>query len=794
MGQNITKMAAVVVFLAMLTPFASADWVSDFYNNAAIIYTFELNTSTQVLDSTANSYDASFGNGQLNYADVRINASGLFGNGMFFSGANQFSNMTIPIGVWNDERKNYTYMVWYNPDGLDADNHGLINKGESGSAGDFMVRWAGAGISDCGVYTDDGWFETSGGTFNPPIGSWSHLACVYDGATLKSYFNGNLVVSVVATGVVRKTDAFPINFGLSHSTAGHFRGLVDDFRFYNYSFTGDQINITYNSSMNGDTAPYIPPTNRINITAYNKGNGTVFTQFSLSATNGVTDYFNLTMTPGIFDYTDLPSGVNTITFNTTGFKNYTITINLDSSTNTSVDGYLPRFQEFYGTNAAYGPFTMILRNSTSIYYYNSSAFIGDSVRNITTIDNMPWGIVTGNATMTGFDVLPINFRVNGSSEYNTSLNFGGYVNHQIFTFDEQTADPIYFSYSITNSSNVIEGSGVSYNQPWYDVFGDVVISVSNTSYVTRNFDEYWSPSGSFNKSYYLLKSGNGYLITFYVKSVYDSIISGALCQASKLVGSSWVMVERSHTGSSGSCALYLNPLSTYQLYFEASGYNPASFTLQPSDTSPQVVHLTGPVSTNFTTLFSNIMYSFQPASNSLNKSANQTITCFIFAPNQNLVYAGLNITANRTISLFVNRSTSPFGTNYSVDIDGTKYVNITANCYFKKYRFGTWSPYTDSYNITRTFRIYNMTAEPYGLPSIMKKLDTIGRLLVGLICLGIVAAVMAAFSRITGGFLAAVIGLIILGLFTFYLTWFDWKVYMLLCLVILAYQLIKREI
>lgn len=77
-------------------------------------------------------------------------------------------------------------------------------------------------------------------TTSPIQGRWYHVACVYDGSTLRIYVNGNSERSVGASGMLR---ASTTSVSICRTTGGarYFNGVVDEVAIYSRALTAAEI-------------------------------------------------------------------------------------------------------------------------------------------------------------------------------------------------------------------------------------------------------------------------------------------------------------------------------------------------------------------------------------------------------------------------------------------------------------------------------------------------------------------------------------------------------------------------
>ena len=96
------------------------------------------------------------------------------------------------------------------------------------------------------------------GTSPLPLGTWSHLAATYDGATLRLYVNGNVVASRPLTGALL-TSTGALRIGGNSLWGEFFQGSIDEVRIYNRGLTQAEIQTDMATPLGLAPPPPPPP-------------------------------------------------------------------------------------------------------------------------------------------------------------------------------------------------------------------------------------------------------------------------------------------------------------------------------------------------------------------------------------------------------------------------------------------------------------------------------------------------------------------------------------------------------
>jgi len=107
------------------------------------------------------------------------------------------------------------------------------------------------GRAEFTISVDNGWKSQK---TNPVmgIGSWYHIAGVYDGSSVKTYINGILQTSVDVTGTHSVSTGTTLILGDNPTWTGrNFEGTIDEVRIWNVARTETEINDNYKKELTG---------------------------------------------------------------------------------------------------------------------------------------------------------------------------------------------------------------------------------------------------------------------------------------------------------------------------------------------------------------------------------------------------------------------------------------------------------------------------------------------------------------------------------------------------------------
>jgi hypothetical protein len=209
----------------------------------------------------------------LNGADVTdkvYDRSGQGNNGYFIGGATSSAKTIGKVGQalglngtsgyvgvpdsnsLTPSTANLTVSSWVNLTTIPASGApGIVSKRISAGVGDEynLFYWIG-GTNGTGFYARINGDQTGGTyayyTITPPIGTWIHITTVYNGASIKLYYNGQPAgTNGTKTGTITNSTGL-LNIGALQPGSGFFNGKIDEVRIYNRALSAAEVGQLYN--------------------------------------------------------------------------------------------------------------------------------------------------------------------------------------------------------------------------------------------------------------------------------------------------------------------------------------------------------------------------------------------------------------------------------------------------------------------------------------------------------------------------------------------------------------------
>jgi len=354
--------------------------------------------------------------------------------------------------------------------------------------------------------------------------------------------------------------------------------------------------------------------------------------------------------------------------------------------------------------------------------------------------------------------------------------------------DTETDEQLTANITIYDDSHSFTVQDVSIQSNYSSELWDTstAIKVSSDGYANRYYTSDQPEVKSFTA--YLIASGGGSYIRFNILTSGGIPISDATVTAEQFVDDEWVTVEEKETDDSGIARLFLDPLTSYHITAEASGYDSQTKSITPS-AEDYYFYLASQTNVTYHTLFEDVEYSFTPTDPTVVPNTTYTFNYVISCSNSTLEWYSMNITYNDTTAIFFsNVTTHPEGGNitHSMNVSyGSGNYSIVIR--LKKQAWGEW-------NASYTYHIRDITPGELSVYSVLTWLGTSGMnpffLNIIAIFISFLAAGLASKANMPGGGALAFIVLII---FTA-LGWFSWQVMILTGMTLAAVLLLKGRI
>ena len=241
---------AVILLGTTLCFFGSP--LSSFAQSSGLVaaYSFDEGTGTAVLDQSGNNLTGTI-------VGATWTTSGRYGNALSFNGVSSYVDLGNPVAL--HLTGSMTLEAWIKAVANPSDDGQIIAK--SNGAGWQLKTSPDTGPHTFGVKVSA---SSSVGvqrysTTVPALGTWYHIAGVYDAAagTLSTYVNGALDNGTLRGTVPTAQIDQSVNVNIGRRTGGlYFNGLIDEVRIYNRALSQAEIQVDMATPV-GSTPP--PP-------------------------------------------------------------------------------------------------------------------------------------------------------------------------------------------------------------------------------------------------------------------------------------------------------------------------------------------------------------------------------------------------------------------------------------------------------------------------------------------------------------------------------------------------------
>lgn len=214
--------------------------------NLVAAWAFDEGNGSNVSDVSGNGHDGAISGAQW--------VDGMFGKALRFNGDGD--QVLVPHDEALNIQGELTVEAWVFPEGWNPDLNAIAQKWEDGSNRRQY---------ELTIYTERNWWYVSDagsnwpraeGVIPVPLNEWIHLAGTYDGQKLRSYTNGEFDVELdQANGIF--ASEIPVAIGgygpntpeCTYTQNRHFKGIIDEVRFWDRALTQEEIQAGMNSSV-----------------------------------------------------------------------------------------------------------------------------------------------------------------------------------------------------------------------------------------------------------------------------------------------------------------------------------------------------------------------------------------------------------------------------------------------------------------------------------------------------------------------------------------------------------------
>lgn len=266
------------------------------------------------------------------------------------------------------------------------------------------------------------------------------------------------------------------------------------------------------------------------------------------------------------------------------------------------------------------------------------------------------------------------------------------------------------SYSFTNNTD-----NPSYSfcfSPNLSVTAIPTLTYDAVGYAQRSYTSTFTLTNSTNNTVlYLLSTADGQYVTFQVLNQADQAVSGATIE----IYQGGILFESRTTDSAGTATFFMNPLLSYRIDTSKTGYDSASSTISPTQTT-YTIYLGGTGTTNLTSSYSRgLTYLFAPTPFELNNNTIYNFNFTLVSSYWDLQEFGFVL---RNLSGYVFSTQSMVANSGTVDAN----VNTGLNQFLRMDAYwlinGTYT------NVSKTWYIINSNDTQYSIKNFFDRLRT----------------------------------------------------------------------
>ena len=391
--------------------------------------------------------------------------------------------------------------------------------------------------------------------------------------------------------------------------------------------------------------------------------------FNSNATANCTRYLNGAIWNSTIESNSIPY-YDQLTGLLVGNNNYTVNCTNETNGQTSQDTVYFTIDDTFSFRAYDNVSSTQLQNFTVTFANatNTTAYTATGEWLNVSRSGLPFGDINLTIQLDGYETTTFQRNVN-----NTEIIYENYpispAGFNIFTFDEETNERIYFTASIYNSTvsltwNTVHNITEYYlNSSFPTGVCTVDISTANNSHYARRY--YATIT---NESYYWLdahllnQSTDAVLVRFHIQTINGAPIEDALMNILVQDGAGWIVVGQDYSDASGTVMFYMALNQPYTIQVTHGDYQSYSTILNPSSTDYYITLTTigaGAVY-NPITVVDDISYALFPDPRVISEELTN-ISFYVVSSNSTIQYFGMEVIWNGTSEFIHNVTGSPAG-------------------------------------------------------------------------------------------------------------------------------------
>jgi len=178
--------------------------------------------------------------------------SGVEGSGAYAFDGNDGFNLGTPSAL--NITDTITFSAWINLTGSQQSGWGrVISRTNGATAEDWGMVVSNSNELDCRVNGSN----RSGHTLS--TNGWQHVACTYDGSTVRGYVDGVEVFSANRSGALSTDQPVAIGYNVTGGATRHFIGQIDDVRVYDEALSRNEVELVMGAEPTAEPEPTTDP-------------------------------------------------------------------------------------------------------------------------------------------------------------------------------------------------------------------------------------------------------------------------------------------------------------------------------------------------------------------------------------------------------------------------------------------------------------------------------------------------------------------------------------------------------